>query len=148
MCSEVCGASGLMFPTMPALTLRQAMPRRYAVRSLSIRRSRVIAPCWNSSSRFTIRQHEIDRAISLAPAIARPSSRKRRPEAHRRRHPRGRQCFRPVARQGGNGSRPCRSLLEAEPEHQDYLERFPDGYTCHFVRPHRRLPRRVEAKAG
>lgn len=24
---------------------------------------------------------------------------------------------------------------EAEPEHQDYLERFPDGYTCHFVRP-------------
>jgi peptide-methionine (S)-S-oxide reductase len=24
---------------------------------------------------------------------------------------------------------------EAEPEHQDYLERIPDGYTCHFVRP-------------
>jgi len=24
---------------------------------------------------------------------------------------------------------------EAEPEHQDYLERYPDGYTCHFVRP-------------
>ena len=23
----------------------------------------------------------------------------------------------------------------AEPEHQDYLERYPNGYTCHFVRP-------------
>jgi peptide-methionine (S)-S-oxide reductase len=31
---------------------------------------------------------------------------------------------------------------EAEPEHQDYLEKFPDGYTCHFVRPGWRLPRR------
>lgn len=25
---------------------------------------------------------------------------------------------------------------EAEPEHQDYLERYPNGYTCHYVRPH------------
>lgn len=24
---------------------------------------------------------------------------------------------------------------EAEPEHQDYLERLPNGYTCHYVRP-------------
>ena len=30
----------------------------------------------------------------------------------------------------------------AEPEHQDYLERFPNGYTCHYVRPDWRLPRR------
>lgn len=29
---------------------------------------------------------------------------------------------------------------EAEPEHQDYLERFPNGYTCHFVRPNWKLP--------
>jgi peptide-methionine (S)-S-oxide reductase len=28
----------------------------------------------------------------------------------------------------------------AEREHQDYLERFPDGYTCHFVRPDWKLP--------
>jgi peptide-methionine (S)-S-oxide reductase len=28
---------------------------------------------------------------------------------------------------------------EAEPEHQDYLERYPDGYTCHFVRPNWKL---------
>jgi peptide-methionine (S)-S-oxide reductase len=31
---------------------------------------------------------------------------------------------------------------EAEPEHQDYLQKFPAGYTCHFVRPGWRLPRR------
>ena len=31
---------------------------------------------------------------------------------------------------------------EAEPEHQDYLERYPYGYTCHYVRPGWRLPRR------
>jgi peptide-methionine (S)-S-oxide reductase len=32
---------------------------------------------------------------------------------------------------------------EAEPEHQDYLERYPTGYTCHFVRPGWKLPRRA-----
>ncbi|WP_284165145.1 peptide-methionine (S)-S-oxide reductase MsrA [Frigidibacter sp. SD6-1] len=30
---------------------------------------------------------------------------------------------------------------EAEPEHQDYLERYPNGYTCHFPRPGWKLPR-------
>lgn len=34
---------------------------------------------------------------------------------------------------------------EAEPEHQDYLERFPQGYTCHFIRPDWVLPRRGPA---
>ncbi len=31
---------------------------------------------------------------------------------------------------------------EAEPEHQDYLERLPDGYTCHFIRPDWKLQKR------
>jgi peptide-methionine (S)-S-oxide reductase len=31
---------------------------------------------------------------------------------------------------------------EAEPEHQDYLQRIPNGYTCHFVRPGWKLPQR------
>jgi peptide-methionine (S)-S-oxide reductase len=35
---------------------------------------------------------------------------------------------------------PAGDFWEAEPEHQDYLERIPNGYTCHFVRPHWRLP--------
>jgi peptide-methionine (S)-S-oxide reductase len=43
---------------------------------------------------------------------------------------------------------PVGPFWEAEPEHQDYLERYPDGYTCHFVRPGWKLPRRAEAKAG
>ena len=34
---------------------------------------------------------------------------------------------------------------EAEPEHQDYLERYPNGYTCHYIRPGWRLPRRKTA---
>lgn len=34
---------------------------------------------------------------------------------------------------------------EAEPENQDYLERLPNGYTCHFVRPGWKLPRRSNA---
>ena len=38
---------------------------------------------------------------------------------------------------------PAGEFWEAEPEHQDYLERLPDGYTCHFVRPNWKLPRRV-----
>jgi len=32
---------------------------------------------------------------------------------------------------------------EAESEHQDYLVRYPDGYTCHYPRPNWRLPRRA-----
>lgn len=35
---------------------------------------------------------------------------------------------------------------EAEPEHQDYLERYPNGYTCHFPRPNWKLPKREEIR--
>src|SRR6266566_1898803 len=40
---------------------------------------------------------------------------------------------------------PAGPFWEAEPEHQDYLERYPNGYTCHFVRPGWKLPHRAEA---
>ncbi|WPZ32337.1 peptide-methionine (S)-S-oxide reductase MsrA [Thalassobaculum sp. OXR-137] len=40
---------------------------------------------------------------------------------------------------------PLGDFWEAEPEHQDYLERIPNGYTCHFIRPGWKLPRRVDA---
>ena len=33
---------------------------------------------------------------------------------------------------------------QAEPEHQDYLERIPNGYTCHFIRPGWKLPVRAK----
>ncbi|CAN5379931.1 peptide-methionine (S)-S-oxide reductase MsrA [soil metagenome] len=36
---------------------------------------------------------------------------------------------------------------EAEEEHQDYLEKLPNGYTCHYVRPGWKLPHREEANA-
>ncbi len=39
---------------------------------------------------------------------------------------------------------PAGPFWEAEPEHQDYLERYPNGYTCHFPRPNWVLPRRSE----
>jgi peptide-methionine (S)-S-oxide reductase len=38
---------------------------------------------------------------------------------------------------------PVADFWQAEPEHQDYLERYPTGYTCHFVRPGWKLPRRM-----
>ena len=41
---------------------------------------------------------------------------------------------------------PAGQFWEAEPEHQDYLERYPNGYTCHFVRPNWVLPKRVAAE--
>ena len=41
--------------------------------------------------------------------------------------------------------KPVGDFWEAEPEHQNYLERIPNGYTCHFVRPNWKLPHRVVA---
>ena len=43
---------------------------------------------------------------------------------------------------------PAGPFWEAEPEHQDYLERIPNGYTCHFPRPNWTLPRRAQSAAG
>ncbi|OBF26024.1 peptide-methionine (S)-S-oxide reductase [Mycobacterium sp. ACS1612] len=37
---------------------------------------------------------------------------------------------------------PAGVFWEAEPEHQDYLQRYPGGYTCHYVRPEWKLPSR------
>ena len=40
------------------------------------------------------------------------------------------------------GVEPVGQFWEAEPEHQDYLERYPSGYTCHYPRPGWVLPKR------
>ena len=42
---------------------------------------------------------------------------------------------------------PASTFWQAEPEHQDYLQRIPHGYTCHFVRPGWKLPRRSPSPA-
>ena len=39
--------------------------------------------------------------------------------------------------------KPAGDFWQAEPEHQDYLERIPNGYTCHFPRPGWVLPKRA-----
>jgi peptide-methionine (S)-S-oxide reductase len=39
---------------------------------------------------------------------------------------------------------PAGPFWQAEPEHQDYLEHYPNGYTCHFVRPNWKLPVRSD----
>jgi len=39
---------------------------------------------------------------------------------------------------------PAAEFWQAEPEHQDYLERYPSGYTCHFPRAGWKLPKRAE----
>ena len=41
---------------------------------------------------------------------------------------------------------PVSDFWEAEPEHQDYLERIPNGYTWHFPRPDWVLPKRAAAE--
>lgn len=41
---------------------------------------------------------------------------------------------------------PAGDFWQAEPEHQDYLERHPNGYTCHFPRPNWVLPKRNAAE--
>jgi peptide-methionine (S)-S-oxide reductase len=43
---------------------------------------------------------------------------------------------------------PAGPFWEAEPEHQDYLEHYPNGYTCHFARPNWKLPHRTEPAAA
>lgn len=39
--------------------------------------------------------------------------------------------------------KPAGDFWQGEPEHQDYLEKFPNGYTCHFPRPNWKLPKRA-----
>jgi peptide-methionine (S)-S-oxide reductase len=43
---------------------------------------------------------------------------------------------------------PVGPFWQAEPEHQDYLERIPHGYTCHFIRPGWKLPHREDVAAA
>ena len=44
--------------------------------------------------------------------------------------------------------KPAVNFWEAEPEHQDYLKKYPNGYTCHFIRPDWVLPVREKAGSG
>jgi peptide-methionine (S)-S-oxide reductase len=48
-----------------------------------------------------------------------------------------------IADVDASGLVPAGDFWEAEPEHQDYLERIPNGYTCHFIRQNWKLPHRA-----
>lgn len=43
---------------------------------------------------------------------------------------------------------PAGPFWEAEPEHQDYLQRYPRGYTCHYIRPNWTLPHQTASAAA
>ncbi|MFG1932669.1 peptide-methionine (S)-S-oxide reductase MsrA [Mycobacterium sp. NPDC048908] len=43
---------------------------------------------------------------------------------------------------------PAGPFWEAEPEHQDYLQRYPGGYTCHYIRPQWKLPDRSGSESA
>ena len=73
---------------------------------------------------------------------------RRRAAPGRRGHHRRRRGLRALARARSSPRwPPAGPFWEAEPEHQDYLEHYPNGYTCHFPRPGWVLPRR-NAVAG
>ena len=102
--------------------------------------------CWSSSSRSTIRRRRTGRAMTSAPATGRRSSTSTTS--------RSAIALDTIADVDASGLwpgkvvtevSPAGDFWEAEPEHQDYLERYPSGYTCHFIRPGWKLPRRQTA---
>ena len=127
--------------TPPTATTR-ATPRRS--RSSTTRRRRTSARCWSSSSRSTIRRRRTARATTSAPATGRRSSTSTTS--------RSAIALDTIADVDASGLwpgkvvtevTPAGDFWEAEPEHQDYLERYPNGYTCHFPRPGWKLPKRA-----
>jgi peptide-methionine (S)-S-oxide reductase len=80
------------------------------------------------------------RATTSAPATGRRFFTPARNSAGRLRHHRRRRGLWPG--KVVTELSPVCDFWQAEPEHQDYLERYLDGYTCHFARPGSKLPRR------
>ena len=122
-------------------------PRRS--RSLTTRSRRLTVSCSSSSSRSMIRRRSTAKGTTLAPVTGRRSSTSATSNGGSLKTPSR------MSRRLGCG--PARSsprlrrqgpFWEAEPEHQDYLENYPNGYTCHFPRPGWVLPRRSDSMAG
>ena len=141
------GYSGGDVPNATYRRITEHTPR--PSRSFSIRRGSAIAGCSSSSSRSTIRRRAIARATIPGPsyrsAIFTTSEEQKRIAEDT------------IADVNASGLWPGRVVTEvapagpfweAEPEHQDYLERTPNGYTCHFVRPGWKLPVRDKTQAS
>ena len=128
----------------PRTATTERTRKRSRSRSTQVRRAS--ATCWSSSSRSTTRRRPTAGkrpGRKLQVGIFYTSEQQRHvPEDT-------------IADVEGSGLSPGKVVIElspagdfseAEPEHQDYLERYPNGYTCHFVRPQWKLPRRNAAR--
>jgi len=108
-----------------------------------------IGTSWSSSSRSMTRPRWTGRGNDVGPATARRSSTRATISARspRRRSPTSTPRACGPARSSPRVSE-AGPFWEAEPEHQDYLQRIPNGYTCHFVRPDWKLAAPREDRVG
>ena len=81
----------------------------------------------------------------IGSSYARDLLHERRAAPGRRGHDRRRRRLRAVARQDRHRINEADPFWKAEAEHQDYLQKFPNGYACHFPRPGWKLPHRETA---
>jgi peptide-methionine (S)-S-oxide reductase len=124
-------------PTPPTGTTAPTL-RRW--RSPSTRKRPPTATCWSSSSRSTTKNRQgNDIGLSYRSAIFYTSDEQKRVAEDT------------IADVDASGLwpgkvvtevEPAGPFWEAEPEHQDYLQKYPEGYTCHWVRPGWKLPHR------
>ena len=125
---------------VPNATYRNHGTHAEAIEIIFDPRRRASATCWSSSSRSTTRRTQNrqgnDRGTSYRSAIFYTCEEQRRVAEDT------------IADVDASGLwpgkvvtelAPAGDFWEAEPEHQDYLERYPNGYTCHFVRPQWKL---------
>jgi hypothetical protein len=135
----------VMYPT-PPIAITAPMPKR-SKSPLTLRRS-VTGSCWNSFFQIhdptTRNRQGNDVGASYRSAIFYTSNEQKRIAEDT------------IADVDASGLwpgkvvtevKPAGAFWEAEPEHQDYLEQYPNGYTCHFVRPGWKLPPRESAAA-
>ena len=120
------------------------MPRRS--RSSSTPSGSPTGTSWSSSSRSTTRRPRTARATTSAPSY--------RSEIFYTSDEQRQVAEDTIADVDASGIWPGKVVTEiseavpfweAEPEHQDYLQRYPNGYTCHFPRPGWKLPHRETA---
>ena len=131
---------------MRPIATTDRMPKRSKLRLT--RKAQATGTCWNFSFRFTTQQPLIrqgnDRGASYRSAIFYTTDTQKQV------------ALDAIEDVNASGHWPGKVVTEveqagpfweAEPEHQDYLQRIPNGYTCHFVRPDWVLPNRNKAEA-
>ena len=132
---------------MPNATYRNHGTHTEAIESPSIPRRSATGGSWSTSSRYTIPQPGIRQGNDVGSSYS--------SEIYYVDEEQKRIAEDTIADVDASGLWPGKAVTEvvpvgdfwqAEPEHQDYLERYPNGYTCHFPRPNWVLPRREAAE--